>query len=120
MYCAGYGILKNLLPLLHKGTHIYPQIALIITPTQNAQTQSYSIQAKRALATVLPQSKISIMELDNRDDGNAIQDVLLDLTGARSVPRVFIDGEFIGGGDDTAALASSGKLAIMLKDKGIA
>jgi glutaredoxin-related protein len=32
---------------------------------------------------------------------------------------VFIDGEFIGGGDATAELAASGKLEIILKEKGI-
>ena len=59
------------------------------------------------------------MELDERDDGNAIQDYLLQITGGRSVPRVFIAEEFIGGGDDTDALARSGKLEIMLREKGI-
>jgi glutaredoxin 3 len=60
-----------------------------------------------------------VIELDNRNDGNEIQDALSALTGGRSVPRVFIDGEFIGGGDDTDALERSGKLEIMLKEKGI-
>lgn len=60
-----------------------------------------------------------MIELDNRNDGNEIQDALSALTGGRSVPRVFIDGEFIGGGDDTDALERSGKLEIMLKEKGI-
>jgi hypothetical protein len=31
------------------------------------------------------------MQLDQRDDGNAIQDELSTLTGGRSVPRVFIN-----------------------------
>ena len=30
-----------------------------------------------------------------------IQDALAEITGARSVPRVFVGGAFIGGGDDT-------------------
>ena len=49
----------------------------------------------------LKQDQIKLVELDTRDDGEAIQDALLELTGGRSVPRVFIDGQFIGGGDDT-------------------
>ena len=49
----------------------------------------------------LKQDQIKLIELDTRDDGEAIQDALLELTGGRSVPRVFIDGQFIGGGDDT-------------------
>jgi len=42
-----------------------------------------------------------VVELDERDDGNAIQDYLGQLTGGRSVPRVFVGGKFIGGGDGT-------------------
>ena len=29
-----------------------------------------------------------------------VQDILLGLTGARTVPRVFVDGQCIGGGND--------------------
>jgi glutaredoxin 3 len=42
------------------------------------------------------------------------QDVFVDMTGARSVPRVFIDGKFIGGGDDVVKLMKSGELAKMV------
>ena len=42
--------------------------------------------------------KYEVMELDKREDGQAIQDIMLGMTGGRSVPRVFINGEFIGGG----------------------
>lgn len=52
-----------------------------------------------------------VYELDARGDGDDIQDALRDITGGRSVPRVFVGGKFIGGGDDTAALARSGRLA---------
>lgn len=63
----------------------------------------YCTKAKRSLQKVLPASKIVVVELDNRSesDGAAIQDYLAEITGGRSVPRVFVDGEFIGGGDDT-------------------
>jgi glutaredoxin 3 len=79
----------------------------------------YCTKAKRALATVLPKDKVSVLEIENDPDCNEIQDYLLDITGGRSVPRVFIDGTFIGGGDDTEALARSGKLEVMLKEKAI-
>ena len=59
------------------------------------------------------------MELDERDDGQAIQDELLAMTGGRSVPRVFVDSTFIGGGDDVDAMARNGKLEAMLVEKGI-
>ena len=56
------------------------------------------------------------MEIENRDDMNDIQDYLGSITGARSVPRVFINGNCIGGGDETAALARSGELEKLLKE----
>ena len=49
---------------------------------------------------------------------SAIQDYLLQLTGARSVPRVFIGGKCIGGGSETRALQDQGKLVPMLKEVG--
>lgn len=58
-------------------------------------------------------------QLENRDDMSEIQDELLAMTGSRSVPRVFIDGKCIGGGDETAALLTSGELKSMLTAKGI-
>lgn len=51
-----------------------------------------------------------VMELDDRPDMDDIQNALGNLTGKRSVPRVFIDGVFLGGGDDTAAAAANGSL----------
>jgi hypothetical protein len=64
-------------------------------------------------------------QLDNMQPGGSdptiieIQDALYEVTGARSVPRVFVGGEFIGGGDDTAAKAASGELAAKLKAIGL-
>ena len=84
---------------------------------------------------------LPLLQLDHRQDGGEIQDVLLEMTGAllavtwrsplwpacqpcgsaggRSVPRVFVDGTFLGGGDDTAAKAKSGELKQLLTSKGI-
>ena len=59
-----------------------------------------------------------IVELDLRDDGAAFQTELGKLTGATSVPRVFIGGVFLGGGDDTVAAEKSGKLVKLLKEAG--
>ena len=36
------------------------------------------------------------LQLDQRDDGDEIQKVMGELTGATSVPRVFVGGKFIG------------------------
>lgn len=41
---------------------------------------------------------------------DAIQDYLRELTGARSMPRVFIGGQCIGGGDETTHAARTGEL----------
>ncbi|KAK5971785.1 Glutaredoxin domain-containing protein [Trichostrongylus colubriformis] len=41
---------------------------------------------------------------------------VMSLTGARSVPRVFINQKFIGGGDETAVAAKNGTLAKLLKE----
>lgn len=41
---------------------------------------------------------------------SAIQDYLQQLTGGRTVPRVFIDKKFVGGSDDIHALHEEGKL----------
>lgn len=79
----------------------------------------FCTKAKNALQSLLDRSQFTVMELDGRDDGDEIQDELLTLTGGRTVPRVFIDGKFIGGGDETASLARSGALKEMLTQKGI-
>lgn len=75
-------------------------------------TCPYCVKAKRALESV--GAKYAVMELDTRADGGAIQAELAAMTGARTVPRVFVKGRCIGGGDDTAALAASGQLAKLL------
>jgi glutaredoxin 3 len=38
----------------------------------------------------------------------------LKVTGGRTVPRVFINGKCIGGGDDTAKMEKDGKLKPLL------
>ncbi|XP_008560297.1 uncharacterized protein LOC103580356 isoform X1 [Microplitis demolitor] len=51
------------------------------------------------------------IELDEKDDGEDYQDILGEITGARSVPRVFVKGEFIGGGTDVKKAFENGELA---------
>lgn len=50
------------------------------------------------------------IELDDREDMQEIQDVLGEMTGARTVPRVFLKGTCIGGGSDVKKLYDSGEL----------
>ena len=56
-----------------------------------------------------------VYELDNMDNGADIQSALLDISGQRTVPNVFVKGKHWGGNDDTQAAARSGKLEEMLK-----
>uniref|UniRef100_A0A7S2L780 Glutaredoxin domain-containing protein n=1 Tax=Leptocylindrus danicus TaxID=163516 RepID=A0A7S2L780_9STRA len=51
-----------------------------------------------------------VVELDTLDNGADIQGALLDKTGQRTVPSVFIKGEHIGGNDATQAAFQSGDL----------
>ncbi|KAF7995628.1 hypothetical protein HCN44_006735 [Aphidius gifuensis] len=52
-----------------------------------------------------------VVELDGSEVySGEIQDVLAQMTGARSLPRVFIKGECIGGGTDCEAMFISGEL----------
>lgn len=53
--------------------------------------------------------------VDGDIDPSTIQSYLGELTGGTSVPRVFIDTKFIGGGDDTERLANNGQLEKMVK-----
>lgn len=50
------------------------------------------------------------IELDERDDAEEIQSILGEITGARTVPRVFVKGECLGGGTDIKKLYDSGEL----------
>lgn len=54
------------------------------------------------------------IEIENRKDCDEIQGVLGQLTGARTVPRVFINGKFIGGGSDVKRMANDGSLQRLL------
>jgi len=79
----------------------------------------YCTKAKTALNhnSVNP-AKIEILEIEKRPDCSEIQTYLKELTGASSVPRVFIGGKFIGGGDDTERLDRNGELKGLLQAAG--
>ncbi|KAG0270807.1 hypothetical protein BGZ95_001507 [Linnemannia exigua] len=55
-----------------------------------------------------------VLELDNEDDGSAIQAYLLELTGQRTVPNIFISQKHIGGCDDLFSLEKNGQLKTLL------
>ena len=57
----------------------------------------------------------TLYELDQMDNGADIQAALLEMSGQRTVPNVFIKGQHLGGNDKTQAAAKSGKLQEMLQ-----
>ncbi|XP_016076642.1 PREDICTED: glutaredoxin 2 [Miniopterus natalensis] len=50
------------------------------------------------------------VELDTLEYGSQFQDALCKMTGERTVPRIFVNGTFIGGATDTYRLHQEGKL----------
>ncbi|XP_041646652.1 glutaredoxin 2 isoform X2 [Cheilinus undulatus] len=56
-----------------------------------------------------------VVELDEHNDGKRLQEALAQMTGARTVPRVFINGNCIGGGSDTKQLHQQGKLVPLIE-----
>jgi glutaredoxin 3 len=55
-----------------------------------------------------------VYELDNMDDGAAIQAALGELTGQRTVPNVFVTGKHIGGNSEAQSAAQAGTLKELL------
>ncbi|KAJ6965737.1 glutaredoxin-like [Populus alba x Populus x berolinensis] len=63
-------------------------------------------------------AKYTAVELDTEKDGSDIQSALLEWTGQRTVPNVFIGGNHIGGCDKTTGMHQEGKLVPLLADAG--
>jgi len=76
-------------------------------------TCPYCVKARKALES----TGVQYLEIDLNSLSNtaAYQDALQDITGKRSVPRVFVGGACIGGGDETAALHRRGRLEPLLQ-----
>ncbi|KAL6634839.1 hypothetical protein ACP70R_027510 [Stipagrostis hirtigluma subsp. patula] len=72
----------------------------------------YSMRAKRLFRDL--KEDPYVVELDLREDGRDIQSVLLDLVGRHTVPQVFVNGQHVGGSDDTANAFSNGQLLKLL------
>ncbi|XP_022099621.1 glutaredoxin-like isoform X2 [Acanthaster planci] len=60
-----------------------------------------------------------VLEIELRPDVQDIQKVLCDMTGISTVPSVFIDKEYVGGGTDVQRKHESGELERLLRGKGI-
>jgi len=60
----------------------------------------HSKAAREALTAAGVDFQVKEIDLLTETEMNHIQDTLMDITGARSVPRVFINGKCIGGNSD--------------------
>ncbi|KAG0343544.1 hypothetical protein BG004_005218, partial [Podila humilis] len=56
-------------------------------------------------------------EIDEEKDGADVQAYLLQKSGQRTVPNIFIRGKHLGGNSDLVAAKDSGKLDAMLNGK---
>lgn len=63
--------------------------------------------------------EFGVMELDQHENGSAIQATLAQMTGSRTVPSVWINGEYFGGSDATVAAFRSGDMQRTLARAGI-
>eukprot|EP00960_Hanusia_phi_P016374 482691-Hanusia_phi.AAC.3 len=88
----GHDIFQVPLPILQQGEGIPAQSASCSSAFPPADGEL--LRAGQAKSTLDGLGvKYEAMELDKRDDGSDIQDYMLSLTGARSVPRVFVGGK---------------------------
>ncbi|KAL4399495.1 Glutaredoxin [Malassezia pachydermatis] len=71
----------------------------------------YCKRAKQVIAGLnLESNKIGLLELDEMKEGPDVQDYLLQKTGQRTVPNIFINGKHLGGCDDILRAQQSGEL----------
>ncbi|KAF7312043.1 Glutaredoxin [Mycena indigotica] len=70
----------------------------------------YCARAKKLFQENFPEETPLVLELDLRDDGDAIQDYLEHKTGQSTVPNVFVNKKQVGGNDKTQAAFKSGEL----------
>lgn len=70
----------------------------------------YCVQAKRLLkARDIPYEEIDVAEDD------ALRAQVIERSGRRTVPQIFIDGRAIGGFEELAGLDASGELAALAR-----
>ncbi|ROL47409.1 Glutaredoxin-1 [Anabarilius grahami] len=79
----------------------------------------YCVLAKDVLSKYkFKDGQLNLVDISGRSDMGSIQDYLQQITGARTVPRVFIGEKCIGGGSDVESLDRSGALEGMLQATG--
>ena len=70
----------------------------------------YCVRAEQ----LLKRKGITDMEKIRVDLQPEMRDLMIEKTGRRTVPQIYINGEHVGGFDDMAALDRTGKLDVML------
>ncbi|KAH0521827.1 hypothetical protein TsFJ059_005764 [Trichoderma semiorbis] len=63
-------------------------------------------------------AQYEVVELDNRNDGDDLQDALLEISGQRSVPNIFFAQQHVGGNSDLQELDKRGVLKSRLEEAG--
>ncbi|KAI1793991.1 glutaredoxin [Ganoderma leucocontextum] len=74
----------------------------------------YCKRAKNLLTSKFPEAKTKVLELDELEEGDAVQDYLREKTGQRTVPNIFINEKHVGGCDAVVSLDSQDKLASLV------
>nr|XP_020448479.1 glutaredoxin-1 [Monopterus albus] len=91
------------------------KVVLFIKPTC-----PYCIMAQDVLSKYkLKPGHLVSVDISRRSDMGRVQDYFLELTGARTVPRVFIGEVCVGGCDAVEELHNNGKLEGMLQAIGV-
>ncbi|BAO37680.1 glutaredoxin-1 [Kluyveromyces marxianus] len=81
--------------------------------------KTYCPYCQATLKTLFDDKKVNkdiatVLQLNELDDGAEIQDALLEISGQRTVPNIYINGKHIGGNSDLQELNSSGELDKLL------
>ncbi|KAL6723167.1 hypothetical protein Aduo_018198 [Ancylostoma duodenale] len=74
----------------------------------------YSKKLKKLL-NIYSINDLKVIELDRQKEMKGMQNILKRMTGRSTVPQLFIDGEFVGGHDETRAIEDRGELRKMLE-----
>ncbi|RQM21085.1 hypothetical protein B5M09_010102 [Aphanomyces astaci] len=82
-------------------------------------TKSYDPYSKEVLAVLgIVGASPVVIELDTHPNGDAILFYLIQITGRKTTPNVFVGGKTIGGSDDTKQLHATGELTLLLQRAG--
>ena len=73
-------------------------------------------QPTKNLFKSMPNLRVKVIELDREVEGIPMQQILLAMTGQRTVPNVFVRNQHIGGNDDVQQAYRDGSLQELLSE----